>query len=83
MQRYKVDGSIRIEYTYYVNNEVVEAESEEDAIDAICEDFLPGDEDHFDCDAWGVTITLIEDDEETPEDQRMRARGMPMLPGIV
>lgn len=66
MMRYKVNGTIRIEYSYY----------------AITEDFLPGDEDHCETDAWGVTITLIEDIEEIPEDQRLRALGMPMLPGI-
>jgi len=72
MQRYKVTGRIKIEYSFYVD-EVVEAESEDDAIEAICEDFLPGDEDTYDTDTYGVKITLIEDEDELPEDRRMRA----------
>lgn len=59
MPRYKVNGTIRIEYSYYVNQEV-EAESEDDAIDAITEDFLPGDEDHCETDTYGCTVTPIE-----------------------
>jgi len=83
MQRYQVTGRIKIEYSYEVN-EVVEAENEDDAIDAICEDLLPGDEDRADYDTYGVKVTLVEDEsEEEAEDRRMRAMGMPMLPGFV
>jgi hypothetical protein len=81
MQRYKVEGMIKIEYTYYVAEEV-EAENEDDAIDAICEEFLPGDEDRADYDTYGCKVTLIEDEDELPEDRRMRLLGAPTLPGF-
>ena len=79
--QYKVAGTIRIEYVYYVD-ETVDAESEDDALDAICEEFLPGDEDSTNYDTHGCNVTLIENEDEIPEDRRMRLIGMPMLPGL-
>ena len=74
--KYHVEGMIKIEYTYWVNEDV-EAESEDNAIDAITEDFLPGDENSSEYDSFGVKVTLIED-EEMPEDRRMRADRQPV-----
>jgi beta-xylosidase len=80
MQRYHVKGDIRIDYTWYVD-QIVEAESEEDAIDAVCEDLDPSDS--FDLNTESdCKVILIEDEQDLPEDRRMRALGMPMLPGI-
>lgn len=77
--RYKVIGDVRIEYLYRVSKEV-EAESEDDAIDAVCDKLSPSDAESFSIDT-GVTVTLIEDIEDA-EDVRMRRLGAPMLPGL-
>lgn len=83
MQRYHVKGDIRIGYTWSVD-EIVEAEDEEDAIDAVCEGLDPSDSFDADTDASVKVVEVEEEGEESelPEDRRMRALGMPMLPGL-
>lgn len=81
MPRYHVEGEIRIEYRWFVDEEI-EAESEDDAIDAVCEDLDTYQSLDSDTEAHNINVTLIEDEPEPAEDQRMRALGMPMLPGI-
>jgi hypothetical protein len=78
--KYHVKGEIEIRYTWWVDQEI-EAESEDDAIDAVCEDLDPSDSLTSDTNTYRLDVDKIEEREET-EFERMRRLGAPMLPGF-
>jgi len=77
--QYRVNGTVKITYSWLIVNEVVEGDDEDDAIDALIGDLDPTDAFDTDYDTYSLAI---EEDAELSEAQRMQALGMPMLPGF-
>lgn len=84
LQRYRVHGRVRITYAHEVDEEV-DAESEDGAIDAVCDDLNHWDASTTETDVYAIKVMLITSagpDADPGEDLRMRLLGMPMLPGF-
>ena len=85
MKTYHVKGEIRIEYAWLIDEEV-EAENEDDAIEAICDELDPSDSYDNNTDIYSLKVNEkvneVEAREEPTEAQRMIALGHPMLPGF-
>jgi hypothetical protein len=81
MAKFKVDGVVKITYTYYIVNETIEGDDEEDALDGLIETCEPTDAFDTDIDFYSLKVEEIEEAEET-EAKRMIAMGASMLPGF-
>ena len=79
MKRFKFSGTVRIEYTYHVADEVIEVENDEseaDAITALCQDLEPNEAFDTEWDTAGLDIEELDENDEDITAQRQRERAL-------
>jgi hypothetical protein len=79
--RYRVHGVLTRELRFTIDEEV-EADSEEEAIDLVCDDLSDIDADNAEDDTFNMKVEEVEEESDVAEDRRLRAMGVPMLPGL-
>jgi ribosomal protein L20A (L18A) len=80
MAKFRLKGTIKITYDWIIDEEV-EAENEEDAVEAVLENLEPYNSFDSDTDTYMLDIDEVDESEQS-EAQRMMLVGAPMLPGF-